>query len=211
MDDYRTEEEKIKAIKDWWRDNGKSVAAGVIVGIIAIFSWRSYQSDELLQAEAASELYEQMLIASREDDDNNTRIYADRIIADHHSSTYAVFSALMLAKLAVQADDLAIAEKHLRWVLARNRQTGIEHIASLRLIRVLIATDNLQAATDMINAKAVKTDSFIAQYEELRGDILIKQNKHESAHKAYEKAFAYATNQATQSILKMKLDDLGEI
>ena len=54
------------------------------------------------------------------------------------------------------------------------------------------------------------TGKFIARYNELRGDLLVKQGKPEEARVAYENALAntVATEEA-QSILEMKLDDLG--
>lgn len=211
MDGYKTEEEQVEAIKKWWSENGTSIALGIAIGIGAIFGWRAYDNHTILQAEAASTLYEQMLEASRDNDSENTRIYADRIIEDHKSSTYATFATLMLAKLAAESNDLTNAETHLRWVLANNSQTEIEHIARLRLVRVLIGSNQLDTAIDTLNAN--EPGKFINLYEELRGDILTKQGKNEEARQAYEKALANTTaaNEATQSTLQMKLDELGRI
>ena len=65
MDVYNTEEEQVEAIKKWWNENGKSIIAGIIIGVIAIFGWRSYENHTAMQAKAASILYEQLLVASR--------------------------------------------------------------------------------------------------------------------------------------------------
>ncbi len=210
MSEYRSEEEQAEAVKKWWRENGLSIVTGVVIGILSIFGWRFYNSHTAQQAEAASTLYEQMLIASRKDDAENIRVYANRVLEDYKSSSYAIFATLMLAKLAAESGDLDQAETHLRWILDNNSQEEFNHVARLRLARVLIADDKLDQATKTLDIS--KTGEFSARYEELRGDIFVKQNKTEEARQAYQKALANsAAAESGQSILQMKLDDLGRI
>ena len=33
---YETDDEKVEAIKKWWQDNGPSIAAGLVLGLIAM-------------------------------------------------------------------------------------------------------------------------------------------------------------------------------
>jgi predicted negative regulator of RcsB-dependent stress response len=210
LDVYRSEEEQVEAIKKWWNENGKSIIAGIAIGITAIFGWRAYDNHTAQQAEAASTLYEQMIVASRKDDNENVGVYANRIIADYKSSTYAVFATLMLAKLAAESGDLEKAETHLHWVLDNNSQAEFEHIARLRLARVLIAGDKLDLAANTLVVS--NPGEFVAHYEELRGDIFVKQGKTEQAKQAYQKALANTlATEGAQSVLQMKLDNLGRI
>ena len=208
MDVYKTEEEQVEAIKKWWQENGKSIIAGVVIGITAIFGWRAYDNHMTVQAEQASTLYEQMISASRNNDNENISVYANRIIDGYQSSSYAVFASLMLAKVAAEAGELEQAETHLRWVLDNNSQTEFEHIARLRLARILIASDKLELATETLNIS--NPGDFVARYDELRGDIYVKQGKSDEAIKAYEKSLANTKVPGdAQSILQMKLNDLG--
>lgn len=208
MDVYKTEEEQVEAIKKWWQENGKSIIAGVVIGITAIFGWRAYDSHMVVQSEQASVLYEQMIVAARTSDDENILVYANRIINDYKSSSYAVFASLMLAKVAAETGELEQAETHLRWVLKNSSQVEFEHIARLRLARVLIARDKLELATETLNVS--KPGDFVARYAELRGDIYVKQGKSDEAIKAYEKSLANTKGSGdSQSVLQMKLDDLG--
>jgi len=208
VDEYRTEEEQAEAIKKWWNENGKSIMAGIVIGITAIFGLRAYDGHTAQQAEAASILYEQMLIASRANDTENMGIYANRIIDDYKTSSYAIFATLMLAKIAAETGDLEQAETHLRWVLKNNSQEEFGHVARLRLARVLISGNKLDLATDTLQVS--EPGDFFARYEELRGDIFVKQNKTAEARQAYQKALAN-TAETGQSILQMKLDNLGRI
>lgn len=208
MDPYRTEEEQVEALKKWWQENGKSITAGVVIGLVSIFGWRGYSQHVDVQNQIASTLYEQMIGAARNEDLEDSRNYAERIIAEHDSTTYAIFARLMLAKLAAQDNKLDEAEIHLRWVLENNDQAELEHVTKLRLARVYIAADKLDQAGKLLNTS--NTGKFIARYDELRGDLLVKQGKPDEARVAYENALAntVATEEA-QSILEMKLDDLG--
>lgn len=209
MSEYQTEEEQAEALKKWWRENGKFIIGGIVLGITAIFGWRGYNSNLAHQAEAASTLYEQMLVASRSNDSENIAIYANRILEDYDSTTYGIFATLMLAKLSAESNDLDQAETHLRWVLKNTSQDEFKHIARLRLARILIAADKLDSATETLSLN--KTGEFFPRYEELRGDIFVKQNKIEEARQAYQKALANTDADGGQSVLQMKLDNLGRI
>ncbi len=98
MDVYQSDEEQIDALKKWWQENGNSVIAGVILGLTAIFGWRGWQDYKIEQAEAASELYQQMVIAVRDDKNaKNAKETANNILAEYESTAYSVFAKLTLA------------------------------------------------------------------------------------------------------------------
>lgn len=207
MSEHRTDEEQAEALKKWWNENGKFIVAGIVIGLGAIFGWRGYNAYLAEQSLKASELYEQMLIASRANDNENITVYANRILDDYKSTTYATFATLMLAKLAAEAGELGEAESRLRSILSNSPREEFEHIVRLRLARVLIAADKLADAEKTLSIS--NTGDFSASYEELRGDILVKQNKIDEARQAYKKALANDTGDSNP-ILRMKLDDLGK-
>ncbi|GAL21617.1 Mlr7403 protein [Vibrio maritimus] len=57
MELYDSEEQQVEAIKDWWKENGKAVVLGVVVGLGGLFGWRYYQDSVVQAQEAASEQY----------------------------------------------------------------------------------------------------------------------------------------------------------
>ncbi|MEM6998683.1 MAG: tetratricopeptide repeat protein [Pseudomonadota bacterium] len=210
MSEYRTDEEQAEALKKWWNENGRFIIAGIVIGISAIFGWRGYNNHLLQQAEAASTLYEQMIIASRTNDSENVDVYANRILDEYASTSYAIFANLMLAKQSAETGNLNEAENYLNWVLENSSQEEFKHVARLRLTRVFIAADKLDDASKTLDIK--NTGEFTSRYEELRGDIFVKQDKTEEAREAYEQALANSTSaENDQAILQMKLDDLGRI
>ena len=62
--EFETEEQKIEALKKWWKDNGKMVVAGLVIGGALIAGWRIYQDYRIKHSEKASALYEVVLQAA---------------------------------------------------------------------------------------------------------------------------------------------------
>ena len=163
-----------------------------------------------MQAKAASMLYEQLLVASRKNDADNMRRFANSIIADYGSSTYAVFSKLMLAKIESEQSNFENAEAYLSSILDNNLRDEFKHIVRLRLVRVLIANNKLESAEKIL--ENIDANQFISHYEELRGDIFAKQGKIKKAEQAYHSALNDEINAGeARVILQMKLDDLEKI
>jgi len=211
LDVYRTDEEQVEALKKWWQENGMSAVIGLVVGLGAIFGWRMWQEQQLLQAEAASEMYQQMVIAVRDDNDpDQAQKTAEQIHNNYQSTVYAVFAKLLLAKLAVDAQDLESATVHLRWSLDNNQDESLQHPIRLRLARILLARDKSDAASSIIDIK--QTGQFGAAYDELRGDIKHHDGDIEAARIAYQQALTKTLASRNDiSVLEIKLDGLGRI
>ena len=65
MEIYTTEEEQVEALKKWWRENGKAVIAGFIIGFGAIFGWREWQAHVTEEAQKASRQFQEMAIQGK--------------------------------------------------------------------------------------------------------------------------------------------------
>ncbi len=211
MDVYRTDEEQAEAIKKWWAENGKSIVVGIFIGLAAVYGWRWWQDYKIEQAEAASEIYQEMVVAVRDDKNADAaQKTAERIISDYGSTAYALFTKLTLAKLAVDEKEYVIAEDHLRWALDNNHEDSLEHLIRLRLARVLIAQEKSDAAMTLLDVKA--PGQFGNGYDELRGDIFNLRGDSEAARSAYQQAITKKRSLGNDiSLLEMKLDDLGRL
>ncbi len=211
MDIYQTEDEQVEALKKWWQENGKSALFGVVLGLMAIFGWREWKEYHVEQAAAASQVYQQMVIAWREDKPEAVSKNANEIASRYQSTAYAVFAKLALAKLAVNDGDLKSAASHLQWALDNTSRDSLRHVISLRLARVLTGLNRLAEAKALITGKADRGE-FRLSYQELEGDILRLEGDIAAAREAYETALneAQISGQDTV-ILEMKLDDLGRV
>ncbi len=57
MEVYSTDEERIDALKRWFGQYGKPLALGLLLAVVAIFSWRYWQTKQLNVAYQASNIY----------------------------------------------------------------------------------------------------------------------------------------------------------
>ena len=208
MEGYRTDEEQVEHFKKWWDENGKSIVGGIVIGLIAIFGWRGWQEHLATHAEDASDLYEQMAAGILQKKNKDIGAIANQLVRDYKSTPYSTFSSLLLAREAVEKDDIDAAKKHLRWVLDNTDSDEFRHLARLRLSRLLLTEGDKDAALSLI--ENLNAGQFSASYYELRGDILIQRGDSKAAQDAYTQALANQNSiQGNQSVVQMKLDDLG--
>ena len=204
MEVYTTEEQQVEVIKNWWKENGTSVIAGTVIGLVGLFGWRYYNELQQTNQEAASQAYNAMTAQLAKGDDAALE-QAKSFISAHQGDAYAELAALQLAAAAVKAGKLDLAAEQLTQVAA-NGDDSIKPIAALRLARVL--NDQGKADEALAQLGKIGNDAFKAQVAEVRGDILQKQGKAEEARDAYQAA-ADAGGLQSSSELKLKMDDLA--
>lgn len=216
MSVHLTEEEQIEVFKRWWKENGKFILIAIIAGVVGYFAWTGWQDKQRVAAEDVSARYDSLLKLVKVEP-GKTLSDADRATAEHiagelkekNSKTiYASSAAFFLAKLAVDAGDLDKAVKELQWVLDKKPDVATTQLAHVRLARVLIAKEAYSDALAQISDEPSK--AFVAEYSEVRGDILKAQGNKEAALTAYEKAIAETDPQQQERVmvLQMKADDL---
>lgn len=195
MEQYRTEEEQVEALKKWWQENGRSTVVAIIVALGLGFGWQGWQKYQQQDAENASSRYQALLQQLGEAQPGADAAEAARmareIKAEHARTTYAQFAALHLARIAVNDGDLATAEAELRWVLGRADKGSDNHqVAQLRLARVLAARGDTGQALSIL--EAADAGSYQAAYAVARGDILLMLDRNEEASAAYTSALVLA-------------------
>jgi len=201
---YTTEEQQVEVIKSWWKENGTSVLAGTVIGLVGLFGWRYYNELQQTNQEAASQAYNAMTAQLAKGDDAALE-QAKSFISAHQGDAYAELAALQLAAAAVKAGKLDLAAEQLTLVAASGDES-IKPIAALRLARVL--KDQGKADEALAQLGKINNDAFKAQVAEVRGDVLLGQGKPEEARDAYQVA-ADAGGLQSSAELKLKMDDLA--
>ncbi len=205
MDVYNTEEEQVQAIKQWWKDNATSLIAGIVIGVLVLGGYKYWTESKQNQAQQASVLYSDVLSSNKD----KVKI-TETLKADYSSTPYAALAALLIAKDNVIANDVDNAVSQLKWVVDNSNDSGIQHIAQLRLARLYLSQNNIEAADTLI--KGVKAEGFSATYNELRGDVNLAKKLPVQAKENYRLALATLTQgDQRYEIIKMKLDDLMQV
>jgi len=153
-----------------------------------------------------------MLQMLSEQDDEGAAAVAVDIKKNYSRSTYAQFSALHLARIAVNEGDLATAESELRWVLGRaDKGSDSAQLAQLRLARVLASGDDAQQALTILDS--TDPGAYASAYQVARGDILLSQGRSDEARQAYSSALMLASRgegQVNMAMLQQKLQSLSQ-
>lgn len=203
MDGNITEEQQVEQIKAWWKENGKAVVLGTVIGLGGLFGWRYYQSEVQSAKEQASDAYTQ--VVNRLESGSESAIAdVQAFIAAHESSQYSVLASLQLAKAQVDNGDLDAAAEQLSWAIANTQDVAILPIAQTRLARIYAEQEAFDQALSELDK--VTAESWAAKVAELRGDVLLQKGETEAAREAYVSAQQLGASPA----LQIKLDDLAQ-
>ncbi len=201
---YETDEEKVEAIKRWWKENGVSIIAGVAIGLGAILGWRAWTGHQESQAQQASATFEQLLAMAEAEDAAPLKL-AERLRDDFAGTPYAALGSLILARIALERDDVDGAKEALEQVIADPPDPSLTPIAALRLARILIDQQDLDGAIEVISAHEA-TGPFAGEFAMLRGDIATAKGEVQTAREAYQAALGAGVSQA--QLVEIKLANL---
>ncbi|MFW9707987.1 YfgM family protein [Vibrio parahaemolyticus] len=204
MELYDTEEQQVEAIKDWWKENGKAVIIGAVVGLGGLFGWRYYQDTVIQASETASQSYTTAMNTLQEKGvDAQSDVQA--FIESNEVKEYSVLAALQLAKAQVEANDFAAALEQLKWAQSNTKDAALSPLISYRIARIETEMGNFDAANTELGK--VTDTAWAGRIAELRGDIALRQGDKDAAYAAYTEAQQAADASPT---LQMKLDDLAK-
>ncbi|GLQ32053.1 YfgM family protein [Litoribrevibacter albus] len=217
MDYDQFEHDTEEKIKRWWDENGKSLIGAVVVGVAAVFGWDQFQKNSQAEAEAVSAqfqtlLEEQLSLPDNASEDERGKVFelATKLREENTGSAYSVYSDLIMAKLAVETKDFALAESHLKAAHATAPTVELKALANLRLAQVLYAQEKDDEALALLPESM--EGAFAARSLELRADILLAKGQREDARNAYDKAIAQAGMTGMPvDLLELKRNDLNEV
>ncbi len=137
---------------------------------------------------------------------------AEALKSGHSSSAYAQFAALHMARLAVEVEELEVAEAELRWILTDSRPgPDVKAVTQQRLARILAARGESEQALAMLDAG---DSPYAGSYALARGDILMQLGRKDEARLAYEQARLFAATADRQldlAQLEQKLQVLSPV
>ena len=203
-----TETQQIEELKKIWREYGIAVVAGVVIALTIVLGWHFYKSYKTTQAQQASVIYQDVIIAGM--NNNGIALFdkSNELIEKYPSTAYATLAALTLAKINVGKNDLNAAEQNLFWVISHTKIDSIRTIAQIRLARIYIANKQNESALKILNSIHDKT--FNTAVYEATGDLYSKEGNKIFAKKYYQKAIdSIEGSKISHSFLEMKLQSIS--
>ncbi|WP_444898912.1 YfgM family protein [Microbulbifer sp. VAAC004] len=216
MSEHLTEQEQIETLKRWWAENGRGILTGIVLALAGYFGYQWWQGDQRSKAEAASDLYQgfiQAVSANDNQPDNKqlttAKSLAEQLKNEYGSRIYASQASLRLAAIAVEKNDLEVAQTHLQWVLDNTKEDAMKLLAKRRLATVIAARGKPDEALKLIEGSV--PPAFAALYSETRGDILRQKGDDAGARSAYEQALTELLPEQVGStqLLQLKVESLA--
>lgn len=218
MAEHLSDEEQLENLKRWWKENGLFTIAAVVLCIGGYFGWDNWKANQQQKMETASELYQQMMEVAivepgQKANDTQHRLVnelATQLKEEFSSSQYARYGALLVAKLAVEKNDLDAAAEQLRWALD-DADEGLGLIIKLRLAKIEASRDNIDLALSMLNG--VDAQTLSSAYAEARGDFYLMKGDKTAAYEAYKQALELATDidNRVAPVLELKLNQVTPV
>lgn len=186
MEDNLTDQQRAERVREWFTESGWSLLAGLVLGLAALFGWRQWTGYSESQAEKASALYEELLTAVRVERTVRAEEIAAELAAGFKGTPYLDQARLVMARMKVDKSRPEEAAKYLELVVRDASSDVMEHIARLRLGRVLIQQEKYDEALKVLALP--KGSAFLPRYQEVRGDAYFALGRMEEARSAYEAA-----------------------
>lgn len=203
--EFETEEQQVEALKKWWKENGKQVIVGAILGFGVIFGWRYYLDYSTKQSAQASALFEQIINADGSLNNVNKLAVYEKIKGNYSSTPYQSAATLVIAKSYYQSGEKEKAVAILDELIDSNKYPVVALVAVERKARILLDMGKADAALKLLDRKS---SAFDAIFSELQGDAYVLKGDMARARDAYDKALSLS--KTGKQLLQMKRDNLGE-
>ena len=190
VDEYLDEREQAEQLKQWFKENWLWLVAGVGLGLGGLYGWQGWNAHLDRRSQEAGALFASMLDAFDQNDRARGTDLVARINGDYGSTAYADQATLVLARVHVEAGELAEAAGRLREVMERSDDPELALVARLRLARVQSAQGEHDTA--LATLAATQAPAVDARIRELEGDVLAAKGEPEAAVAAYRAALEAA-------------------
>ncbi len=205
MSTYQTEEEQVEALKKWWKENGKSVIGGVVLGLAVIGGGKGWMEYKRVNAENASLGFEHFLQAAQEEDLQTALKRGESVKKEYGSSTYAALTALEMAHLQYQAGDKEKAKTNLQWVVDHAEPDALDRLTRIRMARLFLDLNALDEAAKLVSK--VEAGAYQGEMMAIKAEVALARGKKDAARAAFKTALEKGVS--NPALVRMQLAELG--
>lgn len=205
MEIYSTEKEQTAALRHFFASNGKALAAGLVIGVVALAGWRFWVSHQQSNALETSVRYQQLTQAM--DADKPETLDAVSAFVTANQDSYGALAALNLAKVYADAGQLDKASQQLSQGIKDSDDANLQAILRLRLARIQLQQNQADNALQTLGS--IKGDGWTALIADIRGDALLSKGDKQGARAAWSKGIDSDASPALKQMMQMKLNNLS--
>nr|WP_220486726.1 YfgM family protein [Pantoea sp. MHSD4] len=192
-------------MRNFFANNGKALAIGVVIGIAALGGWRYWSSHQDDTAKSVSAQYQQLTSAMQAGKPET--LEAVNRFASENSNTYGALAAMDLAKQYVDAGQLDKAASLLQNGLKDTKDANLQAVINLRLARIQLQQNQADAALKTLDG--VKGDGWTAIVADIRGEALLTKGDKQGARDAWSKGVESDASPALKQMMQMKMNNLS--
>jgi predicted negative regulator of RcsB-dependent stress response len=192
-------------------------AAKYLILVLVLFSmgfagWKYTANRKAEQGQQASLAYDKLLNTIRNKNTAKAEEQGLILIKQYEKTPYSSLAALLLGRLYLEQNKLDKSADFLREAVrlsnAHSNKGPVEHIARVRLARLLSSQDNFEEALAVLETKN-SNKGYVTLYEEIKGDIFVLKNDLTKAKEAYTAALDAVPAGVPVTGLQLKLSDLN--
>ena len=203
MNEILSDDEQVERIKAWWKANGNSIIAGVVIGLGGFFAWQWWGGYQDKLAGEGAEAYELFAQTAFGNDVKKTDDAMAQLQSNFGDTSYSQFAAMELARQQVSAGSLEAAEKTLDNLL-KSADSVLKPLLQTRLARLLVAQKRLDEAAKLLDS--INSDAYAAETAAIRGEIAYQQGDMTAARAALQEAQQKGSN---DEIINYLLEAIG--
>jgi len=180
------EHEQSERVRSWLRENGVSIAMGVVLALAGIFGWRQWQDYQSNQAALANEYYAAI---QRQIEADNVEAAAEQFAAMREGvgeHAYLALAGMLLAPSLSEAGETGQAAEIYNSLLESGKWSALRPLIRLRLALLETALGRSESALARLQGDA--PTGYEALWLETRGDVLFDLNRLDAAAEAYAAA-----------------------
>ncbi|OCG20350.1 MULTISPECIES: YfgM family protein [unclassified Gilliamella] len=203
MSHQLSSEEQLEDIKGFFANTWKIMVAVLVIGLLAFYGWRYWQSYKAEKAIESSDKYEQLI--AQLDDNQPDSVNELVSFAKDNDTIYSVFANLRAAKFYIEVlKDYPGAQALLVNALKQTDSEPVKAITNIRIARLQYQQGLYQESLTSLGN--VTSESWGAVINDLRGDVLVKMTRYADAVGAYNVALTFSPTKDLEESIKMKLN-----
>lgn len=183
LNQYETDEQRAEVLIDWLKRNAGYLLLLVIVVVASIAGAEYFKLNSVKTLNATFDTYERSLTEITQKPVDVAK--GEQLIAQNEG-VYQVFSALLVAKEAYNAGNLAGAEQLLQDALKSTNDEGVRSLIQYRL--ALVQFDQNKNEDALQSLQQIQALEFLGLRKVLEGDIYLDMGKVQDAKISYEEA-----------------------
>jgi predicted negative regulator of RcsB-dependent stress response len=208
VDEFLTDEQQADRAKQWLRENGVFIAAGVVLGLGGLFGWQQWQEHKLQLAGEASVVWEQLRSAIASDRLNEANETLELLESEYPGTAYLDQARLAMARMHMDKNSPEEALEELKMLVGSGKDEQLRRVAELRIAQIYVYQSEYEAALQILDK--VSSPVFAGFYHDLRGDIYFAKGEPELAAGEYRLALDLdASGYIDRSYVQIKLDDVS--